>query len=156
MQILTPLPLSTERDQHRTSDSESESESENEPLEGTLDLGMMVVHTYVLIIESVVNLRKSQRLWCEFQHIAFLLTLLYTQNMQSVLLPALDQIHQRYAMLCGHFVLTLITLCTKPSRGKDTSKRESCFFRCSLWFSIFQLLVATEEAAAVFSFPLAF
>ena len=62
---------------------------------------MMVVHTYVLVIESVVNLRKSQRLWCNFKLIAFLLTLLCTQNMQSERLPALDQIHQRYAMLCA-------------------------------------------------------
>ena len=62
MQILTPPRLSTERDQRRTSDSESESESENEPLEGTLHLGMVVVHTYVLVVESVVNLRKSQSL----------------------------------------------------------------------------------------------
>ena len=62
VQILTPPRLSTERDQRRTSDSESESESENEPLAGTLDIGMMVVHTYVLVVESVVNLRKSQRL----------------------------------------------------------------------------------------------
>ena len=84
VQILTPVRLSIERDQRRTSDSESESESENEPLEGTLDLGMMVVHTYVLIIETVVNLRKSQRLWCEFQLIAFLLTLLSTQNMRML------------------------------------------------------------------------
>ena len=62
VQTLTPPHLSTERDQRRTSDSESESESENEPLAGTLDVGMMVVHTYVLVVESVVNLRKSQRL----------------------------------------------------------------------------------------------
>lgn len=59
VQILTLPRLPTERDQSRTSDrSESESESENEPLAGTLDLGMMVVHTYVLVVESVVNLRK--------------------------------------------------------------------------------------------------
>ena len=56
MQILTPPRLSTERDQRRRSDSESESESENEPLAGTLDLGMMLMHTYVLVVESVVNL----------------------------------------------------------------------------------------------------
>ena len=126
MQILTPLRLTTERDQRRTSDTKSESESEIEPLEGTLDLGMLVGHTYNLVVESVVNSRKSQKLWCDFQLIAFLLTLLCTQNMQSVLLPwpALDQIHQRYAMLCGHFVVTLISLCKKPSRGTDTSKRE--------------------------------
>ena len=60
--IVTPPCLSTERDQRRTSDNESESESENEPLAGTLDLRMMVVYTYVLAVESVVNLRKSQRL----------------------------------------------------------------------------------------------
>ena len=62
VQILTPPRLSTERDQRKTSDSESESGSENEPLAGTLDLGMMLVHTYVLVVESVVILRKSQRL----------------------------------------------------------------------------------------------
>ena len=50
MQILTPPSLSTERDQRKTSDSESESESENEPLAGTLDLGMMLMHTYVLVV----------------------------------------------------------------------------------------------------------
>ena len=62
VQILTPPRLSTERDQRKTSDNASESESENEPLAGTLDLGMMLVHTYVLVVESVVILRKSQRL----------------------------------------------------------------------------------------------
>ena len=43
--------------------------------------------------------------------------------MQAVLLPALDQIHQMYAILCGHFVLTLITLRTKPSKTKTVFRK---------------------------------
>ena len=35
-----------------------------------LDLRMIVVHTYVLVVESVVNLQKSQRLLCDLQLIA--------------------------------------------------------------------------------------
>ena len=62
VQILTPPHLPTERDQRRASDRESDTESENEPLAGTLNLGKMIVHTYVLVVESVVNLLKSQRL----------------------------------------------------------------------------------------------